>query len=344
MNDVSAVRGHVGALAFARKGGDELGAMLLRIAETKQAERKGPITSMLFLESHFDYSELPIVGSKQGETGNKPYDRYTSEVKTAEGTRKIPGSWYTDVVKSTPQAGAILQEIDWATQGQGEGIPAHIIAMGSARKKEYIKEQRQLLTDMRTGLTKGSMLWHQLEAINSMAPDRVTVKLPVMTQKDSEGNPVPVVTGNLIRLIDPSKTDEDESVTVGQLLQYDTAKASADPDKGTIKSLKATADRAPRKPGGAATGGKAYTVPATIGDLLTLFNVLASALDNGTEHGRKMEAQLIAACAKPGKEGDEAVVSTGNVCLAADNVWTVINTRYNTIMAAKASALNTKVA
>lgn len=339
---VSAQRGHFGAVALANKGGDALGAMLLNIAKAKQTERMGPIQSQVFLEMHFEYDELPVVGSKQGETGNKPYDKFTAEIKTTDGTRKVPGSFYTDTVKSTPQGMAILQEIEWAGQGQGEGIPPHILTMGSTRKKEYIKEQRQLLADMRTGLTKGAMLWHQLEEISGCNPARIKVKLPIMYQKGEDGeNNVPVVTGNLIRLSDPAGTLEDESVTVGQFLQYDAEKAKADPDKGTLTSLKATASRAPKKK---AETGKGYTIPATVEDCKSLFNVLASALDNGTEHGRKMEAQLLAACAKDGAEGDEAVMSVGGVCLAADNIWTVIQNRYNAINARKAQALNNKVA
>lgn len=335
---ISAMRGHQGAMAFARKGGSEFGAMLYSIALTKQLERKGPITSMLFLETHFDYDELPIVGSKMGETGNRPYDRYSTKVKTESGERSIPGSWFTDVVKSTPQAGSILQEIEWAGQGQGEGIPPHILEMGSARKKEYIKEQRQLLTDMRTALTKGAQLWHQLESIGSMNTETVKVKLPVMVQKNGDGTDGQVVTGNLIRLQDPSGVLEDESVTVGQFLQYDADKASKDPDKGTIKSLKATADRAPRKPGGT-VAGKAYTVPANLEQGKTLFNVLATWVDNTTDQGKKVESILLSAMAKEGAEGDELVESVGKVCLALDSLWTVIQPRYDAIERRKAAAI-----
>lgn len=338
---VSANSGHLNALKFAHKGGTALGAMLLNIALAKQTERKGPIVSMLFLESHFDYSEVPELGSEEGKTGNKPFDRYVTKV---QGSAPIRGSWFTDVVAETPQAADIRKEIAWAQAGQGPDIPAHILDMGTARRKEYIEEQRQLLTDMRTGLTKGAQLWHQLEKINAMNPDRVAVKLPIMEQKDSDGNPVTVVTGSLIRVYDPKKIDEDESVKVGSFLQYDAEAALADPAGATIKTLKATASRDTKKKGGVSGSGTGtgYVQPKTIGELLTLFNVLASALDNGTEHGRKMESQLLSACAKAGSEGDEAVVSTGNVCLAADNVWTVIQNRYNAIKAAQAAALNTK--
>lgn len=340
--NVSANSGHLNALKFAHKGGAAFGAMLFSIALAKQTERKGPIISMLYLESHFDYSEVPELGSEEGKTGNKPFDRYVTKVK---GSAPIRGSWFTDVVAETPQASEIRKEIAWAQAAQGPDIPEHILAMGSGRRKEYIEEQRQLLTDMRTALTKGATLWHQLETIGTMNKERVAVKLPVMAQKDANGDEVMVVTGSTIRLYDPAKIDDDEIVKVGSFLQYDAAAALADPAGATIKTLKATASRDTKgKTKTNVPGGTNYVEPKTINDMLALFNVLASSLDNGTDHGRKMESQLISACAKPGKEGDEAVISAGKVALALDNVWNVINNRYNALEASKAAALNTKAA
>lgn len=349
LNTITAQRGHVQAMAFARKGGAAFGSLLFAIAKRKEEESKGPIETMLFLETHFSDAEtnvIPVVGSKQGETGNQPYDKYTSTVKTSEGERKVPGSWFTDVIKSTDEWAALNLRREQCKVGQGEGIPADIIALSTGQRAMEVKRITDFIKNMRTGLTKGSMLFHQVVKVNALNPERVKVRMPFMNQKDADGHDVTVVTGNLIRVTDPSGlVAEDEVLTVSQFLAWDADKASKAEDKGSITSLKATATRAPKGAGaGKGAGGTAYTVPQTINDLLALFNVLASALDNGQEHGRKMESQLLAACAKTGKEGDEAVIATGGVCLAADNVWTVINTRYNSIMANKAAALNTKAA
>lgn len=347
VNNITARRGLSQAMAFAAKGGTGLSSLLFGIAKRKEEEGKGPIETMVFLDLTYSTEEghnIPVVGSKQGETGNEPYDRYTAEVTTADGKRKVPGSWYTDVVKSTQAWEDLNQRREWCKEGQGEGIPADILAMKTGERAVEKKRISNFIANMRTGLTKGAMLLHQVEAIQAINPARIRVKLPTMLQKDAAGNEVVVVTGSLIRIYDDDDTSdkvEPEVVSVGSFLQYDAAKCKASEDGGTITSLKATASKAPK---GSKTGGKstALTVPTTIEQVLTMFNALASAVDNGTEHGNKMQAALLARCAKPGAEGDEAVISVGNVCMAADNVWNVIGTRYQTIMAAQAAALNIK--
>lgn len=345
VNPIMAFRGHTQAMAFARKGGAALGSLLFSIAKRKEEEGKGPIEMVLFLEQTYSDEEghnIPQVGSKQGETGNKPFDRYTSELKTEQGIRKVPGSWFTDAVKSTDEYGSLNQRRDWLKQGQGEGVPRDILEMSSSAKlMEKVRIDR-FIANMRTGLTRGAMLMHQMDAINSMNPERVKAKLPIYPEKDANGKEVLVVRGNLIRITDPSGIiAEDEVVTVGSFLQYDADKAAKDLDKGTIVSLKATASKAPKK---SKATGTAPTVPATLEQVLTLFNVLASGLDNGTDQGVKLSAALLAACAKDGPEGDEAVISIGNVAMAVDSVWNVIGTRYATIMARKAASLNIKAA
>lgn len=341
---ITAQKGHVQALAFARKGGAALSALLGSIASAKETERRGPIQTMLFLETHFtdeETSAIPVVGSKKEDSGNKTYDRYTSELKTEQGTKKVPGSWFTDVVKSTDEWARINGRIELLQQGQGEGVPADILSMGTGARKEEIAQLRQRIQDMRTALTRGAMLFHQCEEIRALNPLRVAIKLPIFTEKGPDGKEVEVVKGTMIRLMDPAKIVEDEVVTVGSFLQYDAAAAAKDPDGGTIASLKATASKAPKKK---AATGTAPTVPATLEQVLTLFNVLASGLDNGTDQGVKLSAALLAACAKDGPEGDEAVISIGNVAMAVDSVWNVIGTRYATIMARKAASLNIKAA
>lgn len=349
MNDVThanitAVKGHTQAVAFAIKGGKELSALLGDIATTKEMERRGPIQTFLFLETHFTEEEshaIPIVGSKMGETGNLAYDRYTVEVKTADGKRKVPGSWYTDAVRSTEEGQRILQRIEHLDAGQGDGIPEDILKLGSAQRIEEKVKLRQRLADMRVGLTKGAMLFHQVEEIAKINPDRIKVKLPFFEEKGGDGEPKTVVKGNLIRLQDPKNEYEDEVVTVGQFLQYDAEATAKDKDGGTIKSLKATAARAPRtvKP-----AGKAVTVPTNLNEGLTLFNVLSTWVDNTTPEGQKIESMLLAHMSKEGADSDETVESVGKLCLALDSIWTVIQPRFDIIQRRKAAAATTKVA
>lgn len=343
--DVTAVRGHFQAIAFAKLGGAAMSDLLASIATTKQAERQGPIHMFLFLDTHFNDNEqaaIPVVGSKKEEVGpGMAYDRYTAEVKTADGVKKIPGSVFTDIVKATDEGVRILNRIELLDAGQGENIPADIIALSTSQRLVQKKELRQRLADMRTALTKGAMLFHQVKAISDMNPAKVEVKMPFFNEIDpTTGDEVTKVVGTTIRLMDPSKVLEDELLNVGQIQQYNVAKAKA-VDGGTITSLKATATRAPKKKPGAGTA-TAPTVPTTLEQIKNLFNVLATALDNGTEAGRMMEAKVLAECAKTNKEGDEMVHSVGTVAMAVDNVWNVIGNRFNAANAARAAALNTK--
>lgn len=344
---IIAQRGHSQALAFARKGGTALSSLLAGIAKRKEEESKGPIETMHFLETHFSSEEghrIPVVGSKMGETGNNPYDRYTVEITTSDGKRKVPGSWFTDVVKSTEVWSELNQRREWIKQAQGEGVPADILAMKAGERALEKKRIDQFIANMRTALTRGAMLLHQVDAVASMNPARVKVKLPLHTFKDDGGKEEERVTGSLIRLQDPSGIDEeDEVVTVGQFLQYKPELAAKDPDKGTITSLKATAARAPKKKGGSATLGQgtAYVAPSTLEQVLTLFNVLATGIDQESDEGEKVYAKLLSQVSKEGAEGDEAIVSIGKVCLACDALWTIVRPRYMKIAEKKAKVAMT---
>jgi len=343
---ITARKGHIQALAFANKGGEALSNLLSSVAEAKQLERMGPLQTFLFLETHFTDEEghaIPVVGSKIGETGNLPYDKYTTEVKTENGTRKVPGSWFTDVVNSTSKAISIRERIEHLKQAQGEGVPPDVIKMNTGERAVEVKRLRQFLADMRTALTRGAMLFHQVEAVAKMNPERVTIKMPFFKQKNDKGEEVMVVKGSLIRLIDPSgQTEEDEVVTVSQFLAFDTEKAGQAEDKGSIESLKATAARAPRNTGKAAANaqGTDYKVPVTVEQTLTLFNVLASAVDQEDDAGEKRYAQLLAKVSSKDKDADETVLSIGKVCLALDSLWTIVRPRYLALHEKMAKAAN----
>lgn len=339
VNPITAFKGHAQAMAFARKGGAAFGALLYSIAKRKEEEGKGPIETLLFLSNHFSDEEghnIPVVGSKKGETGNLPYDRYTTEVKTADGKKNVPGSWFTDVVKSTDAWAELNQRREWVRQGQGEGVPPDILAMSTGERAVEKKRIDTFINNMRTALTKGAMLMHQVDAINAMNPNRVKVKLPIYLEKGSDGNMVDVVRGNLIRLQDPSGiTAEDEVVSVGSFLQYDAEKAAQDPDKGSIASLKATASKGPKKK---AATTVTYTVPTNIEQTITLFNCLASGLDQESETGEKRYAELLTKASGKDKDARETRISIGRVALAIDSLWTVIRPAYMRDVEAEAKA------
>jgi len=194
---ITAQRGHIQALAFARKGGDKLSEMLSGIATAKAAEREGPLHTFLFLNENYTDDEkhvIPYPGSKKDETGNKPYDKYTSVVDTKEGKKNVPGSWFTDVVKTTAAWMVCNQRIIWCG-GQTEGMPEDISAMGEGERLEEIKNLRRFISDMRTGLVNGARVFHQAEAINSLNPARIRVKMPIKRyfKLDAAGQRIKVV-------------------------------------------------------------------------------------------------------------------------------------------------------
>lgn len=348
VNPIMAFKGHTQAMAFARKGGDALSNLLYSIAKHKEEDAKGPIQTMLFLETNYSDDEghmIPVVGSKMGDTGNKPYDRYTSEVMVNGEKKKIPGSWFTDVVKSTTAWATLNQRREWIKQAQGEGVPDDILEMKAGDRATEKKRIDNFITNMRTALTKGATLLLLAERVNAMNPERVKVRFPIRTQKNADGKPEQVVFGNLIRITDPSGIDqEDEVVSVASFLQYKPEKAVLDPDKGTMKSLKATASKAPKKAGPAAGTGTAYVVPTTVEQTFTLFNCLASGLDQESDAGEKMYAALLTKASGKDKDAREARISIGKVALALDSLWTIIRPAYVMDVEAEAKANVTAIA
>jgi hypothetical protein len=353
---ITAQKGHGQALAFARKGGEELSRLLGTIATTKEAERMGPVQMFNFLVTHYDDDEadcIPVVGSRQGQTGNKPYDRYSQEVMTDQGKKVIPGSWFTDVIRSTHEYQMVQERIDYLSDVTQTDCPEDIRKMGTGERATEKARLTQRKTDMRTALTKGAMLLHHVREIETISPETVTIKLPIRTEYvlDGKGEKVKipgtnefetrdVVYGNNIRLIDPSKELEDRVLNVNQF-------TALKPDKVqgaiTIASLEATGARAPKgKRKGKGTKID-IPVPATVEQLLHHFNVLATALDTESEQGKMLSAKVLAACATEGEKGDDVVETIGDFITAMDdNIWTVINARYSAIKTAKAKAQNTK--
>lgn len=349
--------GHVQALAFARKGGEELSRLLGTIATTKEAERMGPLQMFNFLVTHFDDEEadcIPVVGSRQGQTGNKPYDRYSQEVQTDQGKKNIPGSWFTDVIRETAEYDAVQERIDYLNDVTQPGCPADILTMGTGERATEKARLTQRKTDMRTALTKGAMLYHQVRLIESMLPEKIAIKLPIRTQYvlDDQGQKklIPgtneyetrdVVYGNNIRLIDPSKELEDRVLNVNQ---FNALKPDKIKGEVNIASLEASGARAPKVKGGKGKKGKIdIPVPATVEQLLHHFNVLATALDTQTDQGKMLHSKVLSACAVEGEKGDDVVETIGDFITGLDdNVWTVINARYSNIKTAKAKAANAK--
>lgn len=359
---ITAQRGHVQALAFARKGGIALSALLGTIATRKEAERRGPVEMLLFLETHFTDEEamrIPVVGSKQEEAGNKPFDKYTSEVQTKDGKKKVPGSWFTDVIRATDEYTTIINRKAWCDDvnyvaEDGQTCPDDIANMGTGERAMEKERLSTRVKDMRTALTKGAMLYHHAEEIRTLNPELIKVKMPIRTRKGEDGKPVQEVYGNTIRLQDPAGEIEDKVLSVSQFNALRPAKLPSVPDATdpskldksgwTITALEKTGDRAPKTKGGKGKQ-QTVTVPTTVEGLLNLYNIASTAMDTSTDGGAMLNAKVIAACSSPGGKGDDVVETIGDFVIGLDeNIWTVINARYNAIKTKKAQALNQKAA
>ena len=356
VSPLTAREGDILAHNFTAKGGPALNALLVGIADQKAAERMGSLHAALFLETHYTLSELPVVGSKKGDTGNLPFDKYPKKVTTTEGERTVPGSFYTDVIHDTSEYARIKTTLRWLAGNyqEGEVIPDDIKAIAkTGAGKEMAEMLNDRVSDMRVGLTKGSMLLHHVDKIASINPERIKVKMPYRDQRvlDANGQPIrsrpgdetsPFVTeqvcyGSKIRLMDPAKEFEDKVYSVSSFLQL---KPNNDlflkQDVKTIVNLDETTTRPPAPD--APVAANAAKVPTTVEGGLTLFNALASWLDGESEQGVKTYARLLEECAKEGAEGDETVTSIGKVCFALDGIWTVIQGRYTRIQEEKAKA------
>jgi hypothetical protein len=340
---ISAVRGHAQALKFVAMGGSELNSMLSAIADAKSVERQGPVEICRFLVDHFVDEEgvhsIPVPGSKKGETGNKPYDKYSTKTKGADGVEKmVPGSFFTDVIKNTAEAKAIGERLEVCDGG--EHSPKDIQDMSPGERSMEKKRLRQRLTDMRTALVKGTGVFLHADAINDINPDRIKVKMPWKTVDGKKR-----IYANTIRLQDPAGEIEDKVFTVSEFLRIDLAKLVGPGKDQTITTVENTKARPPKSDKNKGKGKNDIVVPTTVEGLLNLFNVAGTAMDQQTDEGSKTMAKLLAKLSAPGKEGDDAVETVGDfICALDDNIWTVINARYNAIKTAKAKASNVAAA
>lgn len=341
---ITGQRGHAQAIAFAAKGGSALSDLLGSIAKNKEAERSGPLRGMLFLTQHFsegDQHAIPVPGTKKGETGNLPYDKYTTEMTTKDGKKKVPGSWFTDVVKMTDAYQERFNIIAWCDKldvedkdGNVIPRPEWIVKAGDSELRAYKKQARQAITDMRTGLTKSAMLFHHAETISTLNPDRIKVKMPFKAFKNGDETEVRVIS-NIIRLIDPADETEAKEYSVSEFLALKPEKLEAmEKDKRTTIALDETKVRGVK--GGNKKGTKTtYPVPTNIEQLLNLCNVGGTALDMETEQGQKLNALILTAIA--GKKMD-VIETFGDFAMKIDGIWTQIAPIYMEIKASKAKA------
>jgi hypothetical protein len=317
---ISAVRGHAQALKFVAMGGKELSDMLSAIATAKSVERTGPIEVCRFLVDHFVDEEgvhsIPVPGSKKGETGNKPYDKYSTKVKGPDGEKMVPGSFFTDVIKNTSEAKAIDERL--SVCDGGEHSPKDIQDMSTGERSMEKKRLRQRLTDMRTALVKGAGVFLHADEINDINPDRIKVKMPWKTVDGKKR-----IYANTIRLQDPAGEIEDKVFTVSEFLRIDLKKLVGPGKDQTITTVENTKARPPKSDGNKGKGKNDIVVPTTVEGLLNLFNVAGTAMDQQTDEGSKTMAKLLAKLSAPGKEGDDAVETVGDfICALDDNIWT----------------------
>lgn len=356
VSSITARRGLIQALAFAEKGGAALNSLMAGIADRKAAERMGSIQAMCFLVEHFSDEEqhaVPKVGSKMGETGNDPYDKYSKEITTSEGKRTVPGSWFTDVIHSLSEYERIVVTKRWldGVYEEGEVVPPEITAIaktGAAGEMKQTLSDR--ISDMRTGLTKGAMLFHHAEEISKINPERIKVKMPwrveyviengekVMIPGTNEFKTTFVVYGSKVRLQDPAGEFEDKIYSVSSFLQLkpDNDGFKAEPVK-TIVALDKTTARPPKAgttPGTAAD----VKVPVTLEQVLTQFNALASGINQEEDTGERMYTALLSKASGKDDEARETRASIGKLAFAIDSLWTIIRPLYLRDEEAKAKA------
>lgn len=379
VSNISARKGHVQALAFAAKGGAALNALLAGIADQKAAERMGSIKAMCFLVSNYTDDEqhaVPVVGSKQGSiedggTGNLPYDRYSQSINTPQGKRMVPGSWFTDVVKSTDEwlrVQSLIAFLDGEDAPEGVSVPEEYAGIRKTGEAEATKQTlRDRISDMRTGLTKGAMLFHHCEAIGALSPPvynekgekvsegRIKVKMPWRWEYtlDSEGARIKNddgsfvqhrhVYGSKIKLQDPTGEHDDKVYSVSSFLQIKPDVVADMPlaDR-TIVKLDDTTTRPPkdknRTGAGAGAGGDEAKVPVTVEQVLLQFNTLASGIDQEQDQGERLYAALLTKASGKDNDAMEARMSIAKVCLACDALWTIIRPMYLRDVEAKAKA------
>lgn len=347
---IVSLRGHVQAMAFGRKGGETLSNVLTSIADAKAAERTGPLAVFLFFDTSLTEDEqdsIPVPGSKKGETGNRPYDKYSVEVEVEGGKRMVPGSWFTDVNKSTHEWERNDKRIRWCNKtdwvsDDGEKCPKDIMEMGDGQRRVEVKRLRQRITDARSALVRGAMLWHHVNDIANLNPARIEVRMPFFTYKKEDGSAEKRTVGSSIRLIDPARVLEDKVFSVSEFLALKPNKIPTGTE-ATLVSLEETKARAARTGGtGAAGKGKQQVVvPTTVEGLLNLYNVANTALDAESEAGQMLLTKLLASVSGTGADVDDKIETIGDfICALDETVWVVINARYNLIKKRKSEAAN----
>lgn len=349
---VSGQRGHAQAIAFAAKGGSALSELLGSIAKNKEAERGGPLRGMLFLTTHFSDGEqhsIPVPGSKKEDAGNSPYDKYSTEVVTKDGKKKVPGSWFTDVIKMTAAFDERSNVIVWCDgqlpedkDGNAIPMPEWLSKMATSERKAVKKQARQAITDMRTGLTKSAMLFHHAEAVADLNDERIKVKMPFKMMKNDDGEGELQFTGsNIIRVIDPASEAEAYEYTVSEFLALKPEKLMLmKKEERTTVALDNTKVRGVK--GKNKKGGKTdYPIPSNLEQFLTFCNVGGTAVDMETDQGSKLNAAILTAIAG-GKM--DVIMTIGGFLMKADNLWTQIGPIYMEEMARRAAAQAAKVA
>lgn len=351
---MTAQRGHVQALAFARIGGNGLSTVLHNVWKTKSLERKGKLNVLLYLINNYSEDQLaaiPVVGSKKGESGNKPYDRYTTQVKSDAGMKSVPGSWYTDGVRATTEFAFLESIVSWC-DGNEEVRPfdpadfdlPDTIAPKTIQAAELRADMVKAKQDMRAGLVGGCQLFLHLEEINGINPDRIKGKMPF--RKDAVSEQIVLGGSNMVRLVDPMDGGEDERIlSVSEFLALDPAKLAGPSKDQTLTTLMNTRARKPRGSGAGKQGkGKEdIKVPTTVDQIINLFNIGATALDNATDEGQKLEAALLARIASKGDNRKEAIKSIGAMAFAIDNLWTLVKAEYTQITSDERRAMDAKV-
>jgi hypothetical protein len=270
-NNISAVAPEKrSAIAFAEKFSNELMNDLRLGWEAKEKVQMNSLEVMFDLREmyQFDLSDnigaldfLPEPQSKKGETGNRPFDKYSFKVPNEKGgQRNVNGSFYGDAFDASPSGkdiDGVLTNIDIAIKNIGTStVPKAYVGW----EKEKLSAEKALWTGRRTtaisnlriavALHRQFVAFHAAEKFGAEA---------LMTQ-DADGNDVLQTTRLPIRIFEKVKGKDGvyryngkAVVSTGTFLSYDvqaainaggsyenltsTAKKGADDKKTITKAL-----------------------------------------------------------------------------------------------------------
>jgi len=267
-----------------------------------------------------DADERPI---SQGNVQRKP-DKYKVSVKVNDAeTKDQPRSFYKELALDTKQGRQIVEILDQLTLANDKTTRTNAkepYRSMSATKRLSETNKWKVRKSRLPNLAKQAMqCYFQYETISNM--DKVLVGYNSTTHMVDNVEHVDLDEVNTPYWIqDKNNPANVDTYTVSEFLRLDPLQANL--NGGTYDALIATIARAPKKP--------TTTLPEikTPEELTTHWAVEAAFMDQRHSDWRKRETAIIAAL----RADPHAIRSFGNVQMATDGVWKVIQPLYDALI------------